>query len=454
MPSRPGSLLPTASTAAEVRQPATRMFAANRRVSAPGRDERGGDAVDALAHGPGRHVSSASRVGTRNRSAARRRPVAGVAEAGEQDAGDRRAGSTGGWASRIRIVARPRDARGAAEVPRSTAKGPGQAARIASSSGPNRSSISRRQRGIARRVVRVAEVEREVPEAGAGEAPDRRRDLLRRAGQAALARQARSIDRRGPPSPTPSARASPGPGPPPRRPRSRSSPSRAMSADPASAMLTLIASPQRAATCAVLAPWPATQIGGPDARPPHGITWASSVCTSSPSNVTGSLAEHPGHHLDRLRVPGHGPRGVVAEGAPARVARRDAAAQAQDDAAAGHLVEGDRHLREQRGVAEPLAGDVRPDAHAGRRLRERRDDRPALPEPDPLAADLALEVVRHPQRVDAHRLGVAGRAPASRATWRSVRSARGQVGQVEPDGDGRRRPGHARILPDARRPGA
>ena len=61
-----------------------------------------------------------------------------------------------------------------------------------------------------------------------------------------------------------------------------------MSAGPASGRLTLIASPQRAATRAVLAPWPATHTGGPAARPPHGMISASSARTSSPSNVSGA----------------------------------------------------------------------------------------------------------------------------------------------------------------------
>ena len=120
-----------------------------------------------------------------------------------------------------------------------------------------------------------------------------------------------------------------------------------------------------------------------------------------------SLAQQTRHDLHRLGVAGDGPFGRVAEGSPRGIALRHPRSEAQDQPAAADLVERHRHLGQQGRVPEAGARDVRPDANAGRGLGCRGKDRPALPEAEPLAAgQLAPEMVGHPDRVDAHRLGL------------------------------------------------
>ena len=111
-----------------------------------------------------------------------------------------------------------------------------------------------------------------------------------------------------------------------------------------------------------------------------------------------AVADQSSDDLDRLAEPRHVGRRVEAERRPAAVRRPAAAAEPQGHAPAAHLVERPHHRREQRRRPVARAGDQRPDPDRRRRLRERREDRPALPE---------AGLVGDPERVHAERLGIA-----------------------------------------------
>ena len=92
------------------------------------------------------------------------------------------------------------------------------------------------------------------------------------------------------------------------------------------------------------------------------------------------------------------------------------AAEAEDEPAAADVVEGGRHLGQQRRIAKPRAHDERPELHPAGRLGDRRQDRPALVDARLLAVGAEEQVVEDPDRIEPGLLGRDARSPAGSRT--------------------------------------
>ena len=108
-------------------------------------------------------------------------------------------------------------------------------------------------------------------------------------------------------------------------------------------------------------------------------------------------------HVEGFREPADLVIGRIPERLELRVV--PAGSDPEDQAAAADVVECGRHLRLERRVAEPGAEHDRAQLDTLGRLRDRRKDRPALMDAGLLAAAPEQQVVEHPDRIEARRLG-------------------------------------------------
>ena len=119
------------------------------------------------------------------------------------------------------------------------------------------------------------------------------------------------------------------------------------------------------------------------------------------------LAPELGDHLEPLgQLAGPLARTPEGEAVGGVVPLEPARADAEHEAAVAHLVDGGRHLREQRGVAIGVAGHHHADAQATRLRGERGQHGPAFEAGAVLVAEDGDEVVEDPRAVEAEGLGL------------------------------------------------
>ena len=148
---------------------------------------------------------------------------------------------------------------------------------------------------------------------------------------------------------------------------------------------------------------------------------AVSSRVETPLEVHVPLSEQGGDDLQCFLQPPHPPVERIAECTILRLV--PARADAQHEAACAHLIQSDRHLREQGRVAEAVAGHEGAQLNAPRRLRESGEHRPGLPGSTGLPGrHLHLhgvfrgrfseeQMVGHEQHVEADPLGHLGHLP-------------------------------------------
>ncbi len=140
--------------------------------------------------------------------------------------------------------------------------------------------------------------------------------------------------------------------------------------------------------------------GGPAGRGPRGRSSQSRTWYQLPVEVDGTVAQERPDDRERLLEPVDAVVVRVAEGAELRLV--PARAQAEDEPPAADLVDRGGLLGQQRGVVEVRAGDQWPELDAGRRGRDRRQQRPCLPRPTGRPVGPAVQqVLADPDRIEA-----------------------------------------------------